>query len=68
VVDEHDGDGVAALQFAQEGEQRGDVTADILIDAMQPHERIEDHRGFSWATVSSSRARSASRRGAGWRR
>ena len=39
-----DGDGVAALQFAQEGEQRGDVAADILIDAMQAHERIEDEQ------------------------
>ena len=44
VVDEHDGDGVAPLQFAQEGEQWGDVTADILIDAVQSHERIEDEK------------------------
>ena len=39
-----DGDGVTTLQFAQEGEQRGDVAADILIDAMQAHERIEDEQ------------------------
>jgi hypothetical protein len=36
---------VTPLQLAQEGEQRGDLAADILIDAMQPHERIEAGRG-----------------------
>ena len=44
VMDEHHGDGVAPLQFAQEGKQRGDVATDILIDAMQAHERIEDEQ------------------------
>ena len=44
MVDDGDGDGVAPLQFAQEGEQRGDVAADILVDAMQTHERIEDQQ------------------------
>ena len=39
-----DGDGVATLQFAQEGEQRRDIAADILVDAMQAHERIEDEQ------------------------
>ena len=38
MVDDRDGDGVATLQFAQEG------AADILIDAMQTHERIEDEQ------------------------
>ena len=42
MVDDRDGDGVATLQFAQEGEQRCDIAADILVDAMQAHERIED--------------------------
>ncbi len=32
---------MASLQFAQEGEQRCHVAADILVDAMQAHERIE---------------------------
>jgi hypothetical protein len=32
VMDEHHGDGVAPLQFAQEGKQRRDVATDILID------------------------------------
>ena len=44
MMDERHGDGVAALQFAQEGKQRGDVATDILIDAMQAHERIEDEQ------------------------
>ena len=62
VVDDGDGDGVTALQFAQEGEQRRDFAADILIDAMQAHERIEDEQPrLQRATVSSRRARSASR-------
>ena len=43
-VDKDDGDGVAALQFAQEGEQWCHIAAGILIDAMQPHERIEDQQ------------------------
>ncbi len=42
VVDDGDGCCVTSLQFAQEGEQRGDFAADILINAMQAHERIED--------------------------
>ena len=44
VMDEHHGDGVAPLQFAQEGKQRRDIATDILIDAMQAHERIEDEQ------------------------
>jgi hypothetical protein len=44
MVDKHDGDGVASLQFAQEGEQRRDIATDILIDAMQAHERIKDEK------------------------
>ena len=46
VVDDGHGDGVTPLQLAQEGEQRGDLAADILIDAMQPHERIEDQQAW----------------------
>ena len=42
MVDDGHGDGVAPLQFAQEGEQRCHVAADVLVDAMQAHERIED--------------------------
>ncbi len=41
VVDDDHGDGVAALQLAQIGEQRCHLTAGVLIDAMQTHEGIE---------------------------
>ena len=41
VVDDDDGDGVAALQLSQIGEQRRHLTAGVLIDAMQTHEGIE---------------------------
>ena len=70
VVDDGDGDCVAALQFAQEGEQRGDLAADILIDAMQAHERIEDQQPRLERRRRSPRdARGRPRdRGAGWAR
>ena len=42
MVDEDDGEAVAALQLAQVSEQRGDFAADIFVDAMQPDEGIED--------------------------
>lgn len=38
VVDAHDGSGVAAMEFAQEGEQSSDLAAGILIDAIQADE------------------------------
>ncbi len=44
MVDDGDGDGMAPLQFTQEGEQWGDVAADILVDAMQADEWIEDQQ------------------------
>jgi hypothetical protein len=44
MMDDRDGDGVTTLQVTQEGEQRRDLAADILIDAAQAHERIEDER------------------------
>ena len=44
MVDKHDGDGVAPLRFAQEGKQWRDVAADVLVDAVQTHERIEDEQ------------------------
>jgi hypothetical protein len=42
--DEDDGEAVVALQVAQVGEQRGDFAADILVDAMQPDEGVEDEQ------------------------
>jgi hypothetical protein len=44
MMDDRDGDGVPTLQVTQEGEQRRDLAADILIDAVQAHERIEDEQ------------------------
>ena len=43
VHDEH-GDAVAALQLAQPGEEGRDLAAGVLVDAVQPHERIEDEQ------------------------
>jgi len=43
VVDDDDGDAVAALQLAQIGEQRRDLAAGVLVDVMQAYEGIE-HR------------------------
>src|SRR5262245_23680545 len=42
VVDDDNGKRISALQRSQVGEQRGDLAAGILIDAVQPHEGIED--------------------------
>jgi hypothetical protein len=44
VVDDEHGDGMASLQLAQVGEQRRDLAAGNLVDAVQPHERIEDEQ------------------------
>ena len=44
VVDDEDGNAVAALQLAQIGQQWGDLAAGVLVDAMQAHERIEDEQ------------------------
>ena len=44
VVDDDHGDAVSSLQLAQIGEQRRDLAAGILIDAMQTHEGIENEQ------------------------
>ena len=44
VVDDDHGDGVAALQLSQIGEQRRHLTSGVLIDAMQTHQGIEDEQ------------------------
>ena len=41
-MDDADGQAVAALQLAQEGEQRRHLAAEVLVDAMQADEGIED--------------------------
>src|SRR5262249_15022912 len=42
VVDDDNGKRITALQRSEVGEQRGHLAAGILIDAVQPHEGIED--------------------------
>jgi hypothetical protein len=42
MVDDADSQAVAALQLAQEGEQRRHLAAEVLVDAMQADEGIED--------------------------
>ena len=44
VMDDEHGSAMPALQLAQEGQQRGDLAAGILVDAVQPHERVEDQQ------------------------
>src|SRR5262249_59182047 len=44
MVDDEDGKGVAALQLAQVGEQRGDLAAGVLVDPVQAHEGVEDQQ------------------------
>ena len=44
MMDDSHGDGVTPLQLAQEGEQRGDLAADILIDTVQPDGRRDRAR------------------------
>jgi hypothetical protein len=46
VMDEDDGEAIAALQIAQVGERLGDLAADILADAVQADEWIEEHSGL----------------------
>ena len=46
MVDDDHGDGVAALQLSQIGEQRRHLTAGVLIDAMQTHEGIEHEQAW----------------------
>lgn len=47
VMHEDDGEMKAALELAQVGEQRRDVAREVLVDAVQAYERIEDEQlGF----------------------
>ncbi|MBE7448976.1 MAG: hypothetical protein HS111_08780 [Kofleriaceae bacterium] len=41
VVYEHDRDVIAALELAQVREERRDLAGDVLVDAVQAHERIQ---------------------------
>ena len=44
VVDDDDGDVAFALQLAEVGEQRGDLAGVVLVDAVQPDERVEQEQ------------------------
>ena len=44
VMDDEHGNVMPALQLAQVGEQRGDLAAGVLVDAVETHERIEDEQ------------------------
>ena len=44
MVDDEHGGAAPALQLAQIGEQGRDLAAGVLVDAVQPHERIEDEQ------------------------
>jgi hypothetical protein len=57
VMDEDDGEAMAALQVAQVGEQRGDFAADIFVDAVRRTNGSRmSIRGFKLAIVWSSLA------------
>jgi hypothetical protein len=42
MMDDEHGNVMPTLQFAQVGEQRGDLAAGVLVDAVETYERIED--------------------------
>jgi hypothetical protein len=44
VMDDEHGNAMPAPQFAQVGEQRGDLAAGVLVDAVETYERIEDEQ------------------------
>ena len=44
MVDNEHGEPIPALQLAQIGEQRGDLAAGVLVDAVEAHEGIEDEQ------------------------
>ncbi len=66
VIHHEHGEAVLSLQGTQVCKQRGDFTAGLLIDAMQPHERVEYQQGgLSCLMVCSTSDRPADR-GARW--
>ena len=46
MVNQQHRDGVASLQFTQIGQQGCDFATGVLVDAMQPHERIEEKQAW----------------------
>ena len=49
VMDDEHRNVMPALQLAQVGEQRGDLAAGVLVDAVETYERIEDERSSAWS-------------------
>jgi hypothetical protein len=46
MMDDQHGNAVSTLQFAQIGEQRRNLAAGVLVDAVQAHEGIEDEQAW----------------------
>jgi hypothetical protein len=46
MVNQKHGDSIASLQFTQIGQQGCDFATGVLVDAMQPHERIEEKQAW----------------------
>src|SRR6516162_969866 len=46
MMDDEHGDAIATLQLAQIGEQRSDLAAGVLVDAVQADEGIEDEQAW----------------------
>ena len=46
MVNDDNGDSMPALQFAEKSEQRRHLTADILIDAVETDEGVEDKQAW----------------------
>jgi hypothetical protein len=42
VVDDENGKGMSPLQLSQISKERGDLTAGVLVDAVEPHKGVED--------------------------
>jgi hypothetical protein len=62
MMDDEDSQSMPPLQFAKIGKEGGDLTAGVLVDAVEAYERIEDNRrGCSFPIVSARLRRSASR-------
>ena len=50
VMDQNDSGLVATLQSAQVVEQRSDVSGDVLVNAVQAHEGVEQEQGWAQST------------------
>ena len=44
MMHEQDCETMASLQFSQIGQERSDLAAGVLVDPVQPHERVQDQQ------------------------